>query len=115
MRCRFQFRLRTLMIVVTLLAVPLGYIGWQVRLVRERKGSRATNVAFFYKAIDMAFFDRERYPEPATISWIRERLGDEAIQVVRPRTGASAETIAKLQAAFPEAEFDWAIYEGPKN
>jgi hypothetical protein len=25
----FQFRLRTLMIVVTLLAVPLGYVGWQ--------------------------------------------------------------------------------------
>jgi hypothetical protein len=33
----FQFRLRTLMIVVTLLAVPLGYVGWQVKIVRERK------------------------------------------------------------------------------
>jgi hypothetical protein len=27
-RRRFQFRLRTLMIVVTVLAVPLGYVGW---------------------------------------------------------------------------------------
>ncbi len=25
----YQYRLRTLMIVVTLLAVPLGYVGWQ--------------------------------------------------------------------------------------
>ncbi len=33
----FQFRLRTLMIVVTLLAVPLGYVGWQAKIVRERK------------------------------------------------------------------------------
>ena len=32
----FQFSLRTLMIVVTLLAVPLGYVGWQAKIVRER-------------------------------------------------------------------------------
>jgi hypothetical protein len=34
---RFQFRLRTLMVGVTLLAVPLGYVGWQAKIVRERK------------------------------------------------------------------------------
>jgi hypothetical protein len=33
---RFQFRLRTLMIAVTLLAVPLGYLGWQAKIVRAR-------------------------------------------------------------------------------
>jgi hypothetical protein len=33
-RRRYQFSLRTLMIVVTLLAVPLGYIGWQAKIVR---------------------------------------------------------------------------------
>jgi hypothetical protein len=33
----FQFSLRTLMIVVTLLALPLGYVGWQARIVRDRK------------------------------------------------------------------------------
>jgi hypothetical protein len=36
-RRRFQFRLRTLLIGVTLLAVPLGYVGWQVKIVRERR------------------------------------------------------------------------------
>jgi hypothetical protein len=30
-RHRFQFRLRTLMIAVTLLAVPCAYVGWQAR------------------------------------------------------------------------------------
>ncbi len=34
---KIQFRLRTLMIVVTLLAVPLGYVGWQAKIVRERE------------------------------------------------------------------------------
>jgi hypothetical protein len=33
----FQFRLRTLLIVVTLLAVPCAYVGWQAAIVRERK------------------------------------------------------------------------------
>ena len=33
----FQFSLRSLMIVVMLLAVPLGYVGWQAKIVRERK------------------------------------------------------------------------------
>ena len=36
-RRRFQFRLRTLMIVVTLLAVPCAYIGWQAKIVRAQR------------------------------------------------------------------------------
>jgi hypothetical protein len=32
----FQFSLRTLMIGVTVLAVPCGYVGWQAKIVRER-------------------------------------------------------------------------------
>jgi hypothetical protein len=32
----FQFSLRTLMIVVTLLAVPMGYVGWQAKIVKSR-------------------------------------------------------------------------------
>ena len=38
----FQFSLRSLMIVVTLLAVPLGYVGWQKKAVQERKAMLAT-------------------------------------------------------------------------
>jgi hypothetical protein len=37
-RRRFQFRLRTLLIAVTLFAlIPCGYVGWQAKIVRERK------------------------------------------------------------------------------
>jgi hypothetical protein len=42
-RRRFQFRLRTLMIVVTLLAVPLGYVGWSAKIVRERIALRESS------------------------------------------------------------------------
>jgi hypothetical protein len=34
---RFQFRPPTLMIVGTRLAVPSAYVGWQAKIVRERK------------------------------------------------------------------------------
>ena len=37
---RFQFRLRTLMIAVTLPAVPMGYAGWQAKIVSERWAMR---------------------------------------------------------------------------
>ena len=33
----FKFSLRSLMIVVTLLAVPCGWFGWHVALAKERK------------------------------------------------------------------------------
>ena len=37
-RRRFQFRLRTLMIGVTLFAlIPCGYVGWQAKIVRDRQ------------------------------------------------------------------------------
>jgi hypothetical protein len=36
-RCRFQFRLRTLMIGVTLLALVCAYVGGQAKIVKERK------------------------------------------------------------------------------
>src|SRR5690348_7897587 len=37
-RRRFQFRLRTLMIGITLFAlIPCGYIGWQAKIVRDRQ------------------------------------------------------------------------------
>ena len=36
-RRRFQFRLRTLFIVVMLVAVACGYVAWQKKIVGDRK------------------------------------------------------------------------------
>ena len=41
-RRRFQFRLRTLMIGVTLLAVVCGYVGHQAEIVHRRQSGMAT-------------------------------------------------------------------------
>lgn len=94
------------MIVVTLLAVPCAYVGWQAKIVRERKLLRAAGVAYFSEPDICCFFDPHRFPKPATIPRIRERLGDEAVQLVSAYISASTETCVRLRAAFPEAEFD---------
>src|SRR5258708_4678300 len=41
-RRRFQFRLRTLMIVVTVVAVACGYASHEVRIVKERRKAAET-------------------------------------------------------------------------
>jgi hypothetical protein len=42
-RRRFQFRLRTLLIGVTLLAIPCGYVGWQAKIVPGQEGDSGTH------------------------------------------------------------------------
>ncbi len=34
----FQFRLRGLLVAVTLFAVFMGWLGWELKFVRERRG-----------------------------------------------------------------------------
>ena len=75
-RC-FQFSLRTLMIVVTLLAVACGYVGWQAKIVRQRRAMLGTidAVGGRYLAINAGDW-------PAGMTgpgWIRRFLGDVAV------------------------------------
>ena len=112
-RRRFQFRLRTLMIVVTLLALPMGYVGWQAKIVRERKFWLETHAAREPGGDDMYSVDpgwvvfRDGNHEQRSPSRIRLWLGDEdhSVLLISP---AAPETDAAVAAAlFPEA----AIYK----
>jgi hypothetical protein len=82
MRLRFQFRLRTLLIAVTLLAVPLGYVGWQAKIVRERTTVRqriANMGAKFTINIAPDIVRLEHSPMP----WPRNWLGMSPLTVSR--------------------------------
>ena len=103
-RRRFQFRLRTLMIVVTLLAVPCAYIGHQVQVIRKRKHvmdwitTHHGEVAF-----------KRRNPAggpdiPPSIPWIRGILGDEPVAGVYFNSRLNAEDDARIKETFPEME-----------
>ncbi len=114
---KLQFRLRTLMIAVTLLAVPLGYVGWQAKIVRERKAWLKAHPQLDSLSFKAMLFERSLVPDdqdkPPAIqgdtsespSVIRLWLGDATVEQLWVKEGAEAKTAAGI---FPEStiEFD---------
>jgi hypothetical protein len=102
-RPRFQFRLRTLIIGVTLFAVACGYVAWQARIVHKRKlvddwiTAHNGETAISLKMPGVADYQ-------PSVSWFRRILGDRAVAGVNLSSPPSAEDEARIWAAFPEAE-----------
>jgi hypothetical protein len=102
-RRRFQFRLRTLMIVVTLIAVPCAYVGWQAKIVRDRKAWLARQP--IQRRIDgpkiikeLAQGDPTRSP-----SKIRLWLGDKSVEYIGIPISSNPEELKLAASLFPEA------------
>ncbi len=120
---RFQFRLRTLLIVVTLLAVVCGYVGRQIEIVRERKSlltllvaegggywNTATENTYSIVGAVPAYFSpgtyrvvshgkRDQRP-PAIRRW----LGDDYIYVIWLPESVAAIDATRFANGFPEAD-----------
>jgi hypothetical protein len=109
-RRRFQFRLRTLMIVVTLLCAALGlYVGWQRTIVRDR--SRMMSAITMgglngYRAGFVQMWDVSVNGAEPHIPWTRQRLGDRPVYLIGLPVEASIEYRKQVQAMFPEAEIE---------
>ncbi len=87
----FQFSLRTLMIGVTLFCVVVGgYVGWQVKIVKEREA--------FYGAYGRDWFGGN----VDSISWLRRRLGDRGFFIVLLPPESSEELHRQATTLFPE-------------
>ncbi len=91
---KLQFRLRTLMVVVTLLAVPLGYVGWQAKIVRERKAWRE----------NPHFLEPLLIEDGGTVSWIRRYFGDAQCFAMVADESVSDAQLDQCREAFPEAD-----------
>jgi hypothetical protein len=102
----FQFSLRTLMIVVTLLAIPCGYVGWQAKIVRERRAvlDRITKTGGYYHETPR--------PDPATgYNWhdryepplIRRWLGERPIHTIELPFGFPDAELKQIDEMFPGA------------
>jgi hypothetical protein len=118
-RRRFQFRLRTLLIGVTLLAGVCGYVAWQAKTVQERKAV-ADLVQYQYKGAVYWSSEVKRLSPSASglriledkivlplreVSWLRRWLGDDAATLILYRMSMPKDEIARMKAAFPEAHF----------
>lgn len=88
----YQFGLRTLLIGVTLLAIPCAYVGWQARIVAQRRTMREQyeKRGFSFSAYNE--FSKER----ASVPWIRRVLGDEPVgEILIPLDGEVSDSEAR--------------------
>jgi hypothetical protein len=97
-RRRFQFRLRTLMIVVTLLAVPMSYVGWQAKIVRERSAMREWVSGQDGRCMQSGYGDDSGVEVPTLI---RRWLGDQKVGVVVLLKPVSDDDRERLKDTFP--------------
>jgi hypothetical protein len=84
-----QFSLRSLMIVVTVLAVPCTYVVWQAKIVRERTAFRDVRCGFSWIGDDDA------------IPWLRRCLGGEPYKVLAIPLDSSKDLRDQAASLFP--------------
>jgi hypothetical protein len=110
----FQFSLRTLLIGVTLLAVPCAYVGWQIKIVQERRSmlariaSTGGEVMMLPSAPGVTYspvvnHNGKLVPDCGVISAFRHWLGDEAVVYIKPPASMGKEDIERIVALFPDA------------
>jgi hypothetical protein len=90
-RRRFQFRLRTLLIGVTLFCVIVGWFLHHASLVWERKAMLKNALASY---VD---------DDGAGLSWVRHSLADMGMGLIQLGPLASDEELSRYRAIFPEA------------
>jgi hypothetical protein len=94
----FQFSLRILLIGVTLLAIPCAYVGWQAKIVRQRRAMLFNNprVGVLSSVVTV---DGE--PD---VSWLRRWLGDDHPGNIVTVDDASEAELDEYRSEFPEAD-----------
>ncbi len=105
----FQFSLRSLIIVVTLLAVACGYVAWQAKIVRERKAMRERwSGKVWFRTPDMGSGSIPPPPTqpPAKVTWLRELLGDEAMEGIWLPNDTPQSEVDQIKALFSESKVE---------
>ncbi len=106
-RRRFEFRLRTLLIVVTLFCVVVGgYVGWQAKIVRERKAILERVLAdrrFFVRPARAICDDDSLNKSIPRLRWI---MGDTWIDSISVSPKTTDDDFEHLKMAFPEARIE---------
>jgi hypothetical protein len=123
----FQFSLRTLLIVVTVLAVVCAYVGWQAKIVREREamlirlhgfGGDFITSAKIQNLIDSGWWRSEpsdwrsdlNDDQHHTVPWIRRWLGDQPIIAMWVPRSIERNAAEEIMGAFPEARISRAKF-----
>jgi hypothetical protein len=117
---RFQFRLRTLMTVVTLLAVACAYFARSIQVTRERN-SMLDHIRFVDQGDTIRYGHREDGlvpPDENTsgfpVPWDRRLFGDEAIALIFVPTTTDRHHLSEIHSIFPEAKIGLVVIDSLK-
>ena len=104
LRRRLQFRVRTLLLCVTVFAVICGYVGKQAQLVRERKAM--IGIPAYVPEFEAPQHSYICIPsqDAGDVSWVRQLFGDRFIRLIAMPVGASRAERQRVAEVFPEAK-----------
>ena len=101
----FQFSLRSLMIAVTLIAVPLSYVAHEYRIVAARKSLQELP-GFEFVCEEEPEDGMRTIDDPIervdSVSWLRRRFGDKMYAIVVISAASDVE-VDRLKGLFPES------------
>lgn len=87
------------MIGVTLLAVPISYVGWKLKIIRERRETVAKQSALAVVPLNA---DRELWTRPKA-PWPLGWLGEDGYACIFLDDTAAPDEVGKVKSLFPEA------------
>jgi hypothetical protein len=99
-----RFRLRTMFVLVTAVAL---WLGWELRIVRQRRAAvaelRGDPSAQVFTVMDYEIpFDMN--DDMPTVPWLRRFLGDVPVELIRYPAGRNESDKRRLKTLFPEAD-----------
>ena len=100
MKLRFRYSLRTLFILLTIVA---AWLGWQVHIVQVRK---TWLVHIDSHNGNWSAWDYDNLAPPFELPWYRRLLGDQLIGKIMLYEDCTEEDAAKIRKEFPESEID---------
>lgn len=99
-----RFSLRTLFVLLTLLAVGLGYVGHEYQIVRERREvMKLMKEKYELDGVSPSHGTRMVLPVQIKLSWIRRQLGDQAMDHYQSFKDPVGDDRKRFFNAFPEA------------
>ena len=114
---RFQFSLRTLLIVVALLVVPCGWLGYNAAIVRHRSWA----LSHFGNRKWPAVVPGGLWQPQESLPWIRRVLGDRAYSRLEVDNTVPESDFIAIIDAYPEASVvrkdlsDWTEFYPSSN
>jgi hypothetical protein len=109
-RRRFQFRLRTLMIGVTLLAVPCTYFARSIEIARTRRATLDQirdvdqGAVIRYGHREDGLVPPDKPDDRFAVPWDRRLFGDDAIATILLPLATDRKHLSEIHAMFPEAK-----------